>query len=69
MTATKEATMCRAVTCKVCEKTTWAGCGNHIPSVRQTVPAGQWCNGTHTAAQEEAARANRGGFFSRLFGR
>lgn len=62
--------MCRAVTCKVCEKTTWAGCGNHIQSVKQTVPAGRWCNGKHTDTEVAAARANKsGGFFARLFGR
>ncbi|SFJ75459.1 hypothetical protein [Cellulomonas sp. KH9] len=61
--------MCRATTCRVCGRTTWAGCGQHVASVKQGVPASQWCDGTHTAAQTEAAAANRGGFFSRLFGR
>ncbi len=37
--------MCRAVTCRRCGKTTWAGCGQHVSSVRATVPAGQWCSG------------------------
>ena len=59
--------MCRATTCRVCGKTTWAGCGQHVSAVRQTVPASQWCDGKHTAAQTEAA--NRGGFLARLFGR
>ena len=31
--------MCRAATCKVCGKTTWAGCGQHIAEVKRTVPA------------------------------
>ena len=61
--------MCRAATCRVCGKTTWAGCGQHIQSVESTVPAGQWCNGKHTQAEEDAARAAKPGFFSRLFGR
>nr|WP_092108969.1 hypothetical protein [Brevibacterium sandarakinum] len=62
--------MCRAVTCKVCEKTTWAGCGNHIQSVKQSVPNGQWCNGEHTNAEVETARTNkRVGFLARLLGR
>ncbi|PFG33228.1 hypothetical protein [Sanguibacter antarcticus] len=61
--------MCRAVTCRVCEKTTWAGCGQHIQDVKRTVPASSWCNGKHTPAQIEAAKANRGGFFARLFNR
>jgi hypothetical protein len=37
--------MCRATACKVCGKTTWAGCGNHVDAVKRGVPAGQWCNG------------------------
>lgn len=61
--------MCRAVTCRVCKKTTWSGCGQHIQSVRAGVPAGQWCNGKHSQAEQEAARKNEGGFFSRLLGR
>ncbi len=61
--------MCRAVTCKTCGKTTWAGCGQHINSVKKSVPASQWCGGKHTQAQIDAAKAERGGFFSRLFGK
>ena len=61
--------MCRATTCRVCGKTTWAGCGQHVQSVKQSVPAAQWCNGKHTSAQVEAASASRGGFFARMFGR
>ncbi len=37
--------MCRAVTCKTCGKTSWAGCGQHIAQVKAGVPAGQWCPG------------------------
>ncbi|MDO5701105.1 MAG: hypothetical protein Q4P36_06510 [Bowdeniella nasicola] len=58
--------MCRAVTCKVCGKTTWAGCGQHIAQVKAGVPAGQWCNGKHTDA--EKAAAPKRGFFSSIFG-
>ncbi|WP_286287963.1 hypothetical protein [Microbacterium candidum] len=54
--------MCRAVSCKTCGKTTWAGCGQHVGEVRRGVPASQWCNG-HTADESPA----RAGFFSRLF--
>ena len=25
--------MCRAVQCRVCGKTTWAGCGSHVDAV------------------------------------
>lgn len=59
--------MCYPVSCKVCGKTTWSGCGQHIADVRRRVPANQWCNGTHTDA--EKAAASGGGFFNRLFGR
>ncbi len=58
--------MCRPVTCKVCAKTTWAGCGQHISAVKASVPAGQWCNGQHT--REEMAAAKPKGVFARLFG-
>lgn len=60
--------MCRPVNCKVCGKTTWAGCGQHIASVQAQVPAGQWCNGKHSA-EEIAAAPHSGGFFGKLFGR
>lgn len=54
--------MCRAVRCKTCGKTTWAGCGQHVEAVRLAVPAGQWCSG-HPKEQ------SRGGFLTRLFQR
>lgn len=60
--------MCRPVTCKVCSKTTWAGCGQHIASVKAVVPAGQWCDGQHTAEEKAAAGAGSG-LFARIFGR
>ena len=47
--------MCRAVTCRVCGKTTWAGCGSHVDAVRRSVPAGQWCGG-HPEAEKAVAR-------------
>lgn len=54
--------MCRAVRCRTCGKTTWAGCGQHVDAVRQTVPRSDWCGGH---ADEQPS----GGFLSRLFGR
>lgn len=54
--------MCYPATCRVCGKTTWAGCGQHVDSVRKSVPASQWCNGH----DEDASSGN---FFSKLFGR
>lgn len=61
--------MCRAVKCRTCGKTTWAGCGQHVQEVKRTVPSSQWCGGSHTAAQLEAAKGTRQGFFARVFGR
>ncbi|MCL2463662.1 MAG: hypothetical protein FWF28_01140 [Micrococcales bacterium] len=58
--------MCHAVKCRVCGKTTWAGCGQHIEAVRRTVPPSQWCPGHPDQQREEPAR---GGIFSRLGGR
>lgn len=37
--------MCRPVRCKTCNKTTWAGCGQHVAAVKASVPPGQWCSG------------------------
>ncbi len=58
----EEFKMCRAVKCRTCGKTTWAGCGQHVAQVKQAVPAEQWCGG-HPKAE------GGGGFFARLFGR
>ncbi|MCW3159494.1 hypothetical protein [Micropruina sonneratiae] len=51
--------MCYAVTCKQCGKTTWAGCGQHVDSVKRSVPAAQWCG----------HEASRGSLLGRLLGR
>ena len=64
-----ERTMCRPTACKVCGKTTWAGCGQHVQQVKASVPASQWCSGSHSRAEMDAAAAERGGFLARLFGR
>ncbi len=55
--------MCSPVKCRTCGKTTWAGCGNHIESVKRMVPAGQWCGG-HSASETAGS-----GFFGKLMGR
>lgn len=61
--------MCRPVTCNVCGKTTWAGCGQHINQVKAQVPRGQWCDGKHTPAEIKAAQdAKPKGLFSAIFG-
>lgn len=62
--------MCRPAKCRTCNKTTWAGCGQHVAAVKMSVPPSEWCNGSHTQAEREAAKAGSGaGFFGRLFGR
>ncbi|HLS45753.1 MAG TPA: hypothetical protein VK045_09990 [Ornithinicoccus sp.] len=60
--------MCSPVKCRTCQKTTWSGCGQHIASVKKSVPAGQWCDGQHSA-EELAAAPGGQGFFSRMFSR
>lgn len=35
--------MCYPVKCTKCGKTTWAGCGAHIASVKAVVPPAEWC--------------------------
>ncbi|CAM6127664.1 unnamed protein product [Calypogeia fissa] len=35
--------MCYPQKCAKCSKTTWAGCGKHVPSVFQKIPKGQAC--------------------------
>ena len=64
--------MCRPVNCKICGKTTWAGCGQHVAQVKAGVPAGEWCNGQHTPAQMQAASksaSESAGWFGKLLGR
>ena len=55
--------MCRAVTCKTCGKTTWAGCGQHVDQVMAGVPTGNRCPGNHPKAERSG-----GGFLGKLFG-
>lgn len=52
--------MCQAVTCKICGKTTWAGCGQHVDQVMRTVPAAQRCPGHQPEQRPD-------GFLARLF--
>lgn len=35
--------MCRPVECSICHKTTWAGCGEHVAEVMQSIPPNQQC--------------------------
>lgn len=37
--------MCRPVACKICGKTTWAGCGLHAEQVLAPFPKSERCEG------------------------
>ena len=54
--------MCRAVKCRKCGKTTWAGCGMHVDQVMSGVPKPDHCQG-------HANEPSEGGFLAKLFGR
>jgi hypothetical protein len=57
--------MCRAVTCRVCGKVSWAGCGQHVERVLADVAPEDRCRGDHAAPASESG----GSMFKRLFGR
>lgn len=59
----EETPVCRAVQCRVCAKTTWSGCGNHVEMVRRSVPAAQWCGGKHSSEELAAAAPRRSWMF------
>ncbi|PID54439.1 MAG: hypothetical protein CSA58_01075 [Micrococcales bacterium] len=54
--------MCRAVKCRKCGKTTWAGCGMHVDQVMNSVPEADRCPGHENDPKKP-------GFFARLLGR
>ena len=56
--------MCRAVTCKVCGKASWKGCGMHVEQVLAGVPRSARCPG-HPKPEREAT----GSWLSRIFTR
>lgn len=35
--------MCRAITCKTCNRPSWAGCGAHVEQVLGHVPPAERC--------------------------
>ncbi|HRN30278.1 MAG TPA: hypothetical protein PK781_00230 [Terrimesophilobacter sp.] len=62
--------MCSPVKCRVCGKTTWSGCGQHVSAVKASVPAGNWCNGKHSQAEIDArAQARSQSGWRSLFAR
>ncbi|ASN39331.1 hypothetical protein CGQ24_10120 [Arthrobacter sp. 7749] len=58
--------MCRATKCRKCQKTTWAGCGQHVKQVMAHVPQSERCSCDPKAPKESS---KKGGYFARLFGR
>lgn len=63
--------MCRAIACKKCGKTTWAGCGNHVDQVMRSVANKDRCTCKSTASNTvwTEAKAGSGNWFSRLLGK
>lgn len=58
--------MCRAVKCSKCQKTTWAGCGQHVDQVMGRVPRAERCSCDPNAPKDPAAAK---GWLMRLLGR
>lgn len=54
--------MCSAVTCRLCGKTTWSGCGQQVDQVMRNVPRNQRC-------EDHAKEPRSGPFLSRLLSR
>ncbi len=50
--------MCHPATCKICGKTTWTGCGQHVDQVMSAVPAGDRCPG-HPDSDRPTGRLRR----------
>ena len=53
--------MCRPTKCRICGRTTWAGCGRHVEQVMASVPSAHRCPG-HSPAEQ------RSGWLHRLLG-
>jgi hypothetical protein len=61
--------MCRAVTCRKCGKTTWAGCGQHVGQALAGVPASQRCTGHASNPAASGPAAIGSGWLRRIFGK
>ncbi|PYH88467.1 hypothetical protein BO71DRAFT_391518 [Aspergillus ellipticus CBS 707.79] len=44
--------MCMKAICSTCKKISWFGCGLHIPSVMDAIPAAERCTCTPTVQRE-----------------
>lgn len=62
----KENIMCRAVNCRSCGKSTWAGCGNHVQEVMRHIPKAERCTCDPNAPKQKDAGS---GWLAKLFGR
>ncbi len=60
--------MCRRVTCPVCKKPTFAGCGQHIEQVLGDVPPAQRCHCNESTKEKPASTAAPASLLKRLFG-
>ena len=61
--------MCRAVRCRTCGKTTWAGCGDHVDEAVAGVAAEDRCPGHERGHDSDTRTPQDSGFLSRVFGR
>lgn len=67
--------MCRAVKCRKCGKTTWAGCGMHVDQVMSGVPRADRCPGHQNEkpapkqSKKQGQAGAKQGVFAKLFGR
>lgn len=63
--------MCRQVTCRQCNKVSWAGCGAHVDAVLRGVPQADRCRCREqpSAGQGSGAAPRQGGLWASLFGK
>ena len=55
--------MCRRVTCEICEKPTYVGCGDHIEQVLGDVPKAERCRCNEQPQDEKAQAQQKKGWF------
>ncbi len=60
--------MCRRITCDVCGKPSFAGCGLHVESVLKDVPPSERCQCRATEAAATHGGKPKVGVLRRLFG-